>query len=277
MKSLKFLAAALLAGLAAAGCNSISGHKGGSRGFDYSEMSSLTAAYHKELNTLNITAKGEKSQRRAVECHIRNLTRSINGAFAGLRSEWRTEMLRECSVNAALINDGTFIVSNCLPATIGNQDETAYVIAHVMAHSLLEHDNERATRILKEPVSAAGGFSDFRPSLYLRSPENFASFSNAMGLIIDPARNEPYTEAQERDADAIALKIMASSGYNPSAILVFWQNANRNPDMRADGFSRLHPHPDKYLKEISSGLDSLVQLYRVSRKDYGRVPQCQFR
>ncbi|WP_019003381.1 M48 family metalloprotease [Succinimonas amylolytica] len=276
MKSLKFLAVSLLAGLAVAGCNSISGHRGGSRGFDYAEMSSLTGAYHKELNTLNITVKGDKSQRRAVECHIRNLTRSINSAFAGLRSEWRTEMLRECSVNAALINDGTFIVSNCLPAAIGNQDETAYVIAHVMAHSLLEHDNERATRILKEPISAAGGLSDFKTSVYLRSPDNFARFSNALGLIIDPAHNEPYTEAQERDADAIALKIMATSGYNPSAILVFWHNANRNPDMRAEAFARLHPHSDSYLKEISAGLEGLVQVYRTSRKDYGRVPQCQF-
>ena len=277
MKCLKFLALAVTAGLIATGCNSMSGQKGGARGFDYTQMLSLTKTYHKELGTLNMTATGHKPQRRSVECHIRNLTRSVGGAFAGLRSEWRTEILRECSVNAALINDGTFIVSNCLSDLLPDQDEVAYVVAHALAHSLMEHDNERATRLLKTPISEAGGLEAFKFSLYLRAPENFASFSNALGLVIDPARNAPYTPEQEKAADTLALQLMANSGYNPSAILLFWQNVNRNSDYKGEDYAALHPHTDEYLKEISANLDALVQVYRTARKDYGRVPQCQFK
>lgn len=261
----------VLAALVVAGGCAVSGQVGEGRAFSITQMEGYTALYYREFYTNEKISNNAKQDLRASQCVVRALTRAVDGAFAGLRTEWNVDMLRECRMNAALLDTGTFVVSNCIPSMLNNQDQTAYIIAHAFAHSLLEHDNQRASLFLKD-LSKQEGF-DFKQ--YLRTKEGYAQFTKAVGLIDVDGRVTPYTEEQERQADIIALQMMAKAGFNPSSVLVLWQNMRTNPDLHAKAYMQMHPHTDQNLQELSLAVQKLAPVLQQARKDYGRFPQCQ--
>ncbi len=270
-----FVAATLFSG----GCSSqISGVKGGERGFSYLEMEKIVEDYYKEFNTLHLTVNGHKKERRTAECVIRDVTRSVAGAYAGLRTEWGVDLLRECRMDTALLSTGVLVMSNCTPALSGTQDGLAYVIAHTMAHTLLEHDNVRVTKLITPSMEASKNKDEkFSLSKYLREGENYDEFTRALGLTDSKGRGQPYTPEQEKQADVLALQMMSMSGFNPSAALIFWHNQKNSADVRTGAFSEIHPHSDADLKALSETLFDFNKKYQTARKDYGRIPQCEFK
>src|SRR5574344_1402161 len=252
-----------------AGCT-VSGQVGDGRAFSIVQMESLTQTYYKEFVTNEKVSNNFKQDLRRTECMLRALTRSVDGAYAGLRTEWNVDMLRECRMNAALLDTGTLII-NCVPSLIENQDQTAYIVAHAFAHSLLEHDNQRASTFLKEKMGQDG----FEFKKYLRTKAGYAEFTRALGLIDSDNQITPYTKEQEQAADTLALQMMVKAGFNPSSVLILWQNMKNDPSLHAEKYVQMHPHSDEDLIVLSNAIQKLAPLLQTARNDYGRFPQCQ--
>ena len=166
----KILACCVMAAITA-GC-SISGEKSSERGFTISEMEKMSAVYHKEYSDNHNITKSAVKELRNSQCIMRAITRSVNGAFAGMRTEWAVDVTRDCSMNTAVLAHGRLLISNCVVGKLHNQDQEAYIIAHAFAHTLLEHDNERITPYLAEKSKE----KDYSFKQYLRSQGGYDVF-----------------------------------------------------------------------------------------------------
>ncbi len=254
------------------GC-SISGQKNSDRAYTYLEMRNMTSIYERELVSNEKPITTSTKEMRHSQCVMQNLTRAVNGAFAGLRTEWNVALLRECTVNAALLNTGVMISSACTDGLVNSQDELAYIFAVAFAHSLLEHDNERATIALKEKNIKASDNVAF--SKYLRSLNGYEEFSKILGINIKDKTPIPYTQKQVQAADTLALQMMSAAGFNPSAAFIVWQNFNTKQDPRTAQYVKLNPHTDADLEHIANTIESVKSIYATARAKYGRVPLCR--
>ena len=91
-----------------------------------------------------------------------------------------------------------------------NQDELAFVIAHEMAHSLRDHNREKASMMLASNVALLTATAGVGAAASVA-----ASVTSQTALI-------PQGWNLETEADLIGLEIMSRAGYNPSAALDFW-------------------------------------------------------
>lgn len=264
------LSLAICAGLF--GCT-ISGVRGGDKNFSIEEMQRLTKTYYKEFVSNEKINDNYNKELRTNQCVIRSITRSIDGAFAGLRTEWNVDLTKNCRIDVAFIDTGTMIASNCTATLVHNQDELAYLVAHTLAHSLLEHDNVRASELLKDENARS---EDYNFKKFLRTPGGYDSFTRALGLVDSEGDVNPYNAEQEKIADEMAISLMANAGFNPSAALVLWQTMNNEGSVKARAFAIMHPHTNENLVEISNLVEKAIPLYKNARNNYGRIPACQF-
>ena len=269
MKYRKFLTCCIAA-IIAAGC-SISGQKNSDRAFTITEMDRMSEVYYKEFSDNHNITKSAVRELRTSQCIMRALTRSVEGAYAGMRTEWAVDITRDCSMNTAVLSHGHLLISNCVVGNLQNQDQEAYIIAHAFAHTLLEHDNERISPYLAEKSKE----KDYSFKRYLRSEGGYDVFTRAVGLPDREGLITPYSLEQEMMADIIAINTMAHAGFNPSAALIVWQNMNIDPDLNAGKYIETHPHSSDYLNQLSELVEKAMPEYRRVRTDYGRVPLCQ--
>lgn len=265
----KILACCLASALVS-GC-SISGEKNSARGFTISEMEQMSAVYHKEYSDNHNITNSAVKELRTSQCIMRALTRSVNGAYAGMRTEWAVDVTRDCNMNTVVLSHGHLLISNCVVGKLKNQDQEAYLIAHAFAHALLEHDNERITPSLAEKSKE----KDYSFKQYLRSQGGYDVFSRAVGLPDRQGEVMPYSQEHEMAADIIAIQAMANAGFNPSAALIVWQNMMRDDELNSSLYVKTHPHSPEYLNQLSELIEQAMPVYRQARTDYGRVPVCQ--
>lgn len=251
------------------GCT-ISGYTGGGRDFTIGQMEGMTDVYFKEFSDNHGIIPGTTPELKKSQCIMRALGRAINGAFAGMRTEWSVEVTRDCSMNATVLSNGHLVISNCVVGMLNNQDEAAYIIAHAYAHNLLEHDNERLSTYLSG-VSK----KDLNIKMYLRTPDGYNNFTKAVGLPDKEGEILPYTMDHERAADVFAIQMMANAGFNPSGALIVWQDMNTRDELNAEKFRGIHPHSSEYLNELSNLVEGAMPIYRKMRTEFGRKPMCQ--
>ncbi|MGN1392750.1 MAG: M48 family metalloprotease [Succinivibrionaceae bacterium] len=256
------------------GCT-VSGEKGNGKDFTYNQMNQLTNIYYTEFLSKREIIDNQKKARIAEQCVIHDLTRTIGQTYAGLRSEWTVVLTRDCSLNLALLNNGVLLSSNCSVSLLDNQNELAYVIAHSMAHSLLEHDNLRISKILdgKDPFSKSQKFN-FKVYLRENNNEGYNNLTKAFGLHDSEGVVIPYDASQEIQADKLALFMMAKAGYNPNAALLFHSKNQRNITEKNSSYMMLHHHSDAEMKILSGFVEEALPIYKVSRNEYGRIPKC---
>lgn len=255
-------------------CN-ISGSKNTKRDFSILEMEQMTQKYMEELRTIDKEYVGNKKSKRSLECITREIVRSVNGAYAGQRTELKVYLTRQCSQDLAILSNGYVVASNCVNQLNTKQDEMAYLVAHAYAHTLLEHDNERVTVFLKEK-----DFDKDNPNVkkVLRGIDGYVEFGEMLGRVNPNGVKHPYSEEHEYLADQLALQFMAISGFNPSAIFSFYERMSaesNNP--KYSEYLKLHPHSPEALKKVSNELiEPTLSLYNKATKEYFRIPQCQF-
>lgn len=251
-------------------CSSVSGQTNFNRDYSFTHMQNMTMIFYREFLSNEKITNNFKKELRNSECVMRSLTRALPGAYAGLRTEWTVDVLRDCSYNAAVLNTGALVISNCTAGLVFSQDELAYIIAVAFAHSMLEHDNERVSVLLKGKA-----YTDEELKTYIRSDEGYQAFMKAIGLEVRNSTPIAYTKEQIRSADELAIATMSAAGFNPSAALIVWQNLKLDGSERTINYINLNPHDEADLEHLSNLVSKYMSNYRSARSDYGRTPLCR--
>ncbi len=165
---------------------------------------------------------------------------------------WRLTVLRSDTVEAMALPGGHVIVSEAfIDEAVPHEDALAFVLAHEMAHSILEHERQALTfaRMLL-PRQVPRTVAD----VYVEIDHN-------LGLL---KAMEPVMQQGEREADELGLLLAATAGHDPQRQLDFLVRAAALGEPRR-GLVQTHPTLVDRLDGLRERLPLAQRLHRAGR------------
>lgn len=166
-------------------------------------------------------------------------------------------IIRDDSVNACCLPDGTVFVNTGTLEAIDDDSLLAAILAHELGHAASRHGNEDVTQAL---VGAAGGvaFEEWtaRVAPIFNSGEGVSLVRLAYGLGGDVGFHLPRSRLQESEADRLGVRYLARAGFDPESMvnlfLYFEKIAPSNPDLFSRLFSTHPMNPDRigHVREV---------------------------
>jgi predicted Zn-dependent protease len=165
----------------------------------------------------SLTQQANREQKLGCKRHCKRLTRIFNRllphvraqSLAALQRDWSLTVVRLPGVDAMALPGGQIIVSeDFIQANRLSDESIAFVLAHEMAHSVLEHERQALTvaRMLL-PREVTRTVDD----IYTEMAFNHALFKAL----------EPVMQQGELEADELGLLLAAKAGYSPDKQISF--------------------------------------------------------
>lgn len=179
-----------------------------------------------------------------------DLSRQTESDFSSL--PWEFTLLDSDVLNAFALPGGKVFVSRGLAEKMDSEAELAFVMGHEVGHVTARHVNERISRQMVVSGAAAavaiGAQMSDRDVIRYGVPAVVGAGAGAYLL--------KFGRDQESEADALGMRYMARSGYNPygayeamGILAEAASNTQRQPE-----FLSTHPYPETRLKQIQSRL-----------------------
>jgi len=168
----------------------------------------------------------------------------INSARPEIYNGYHVAILDSNEINAFATSGGHILITRGLIAAAKTEDALAGVIAHEIAHIQLQHSikaikTSRITQALMVTgASFAGAVSGYDVD------EMTAIFNESVGDIVGTLVNNGYSQTQEFEADAKALSLLASAGYNPGGLIEMLKELEKTQKGSSGGFNKTHPSPE---------------------------------
>lgn len=148
--------------------------------------------------------------------------------------------------NAFALPGGTLVMTDELIEAFPDDDVIAAVLAHEMGHVIDQHGLKRLYRSLGAAILIAYLMGDTAPML-----EDIILEGNVLLSL-------SYSRAQERDADAFALRLSSDAGYDPAALKSFFEHLlTAYGDDSAITWMSTHPSSRERIDNIEAGLREL--------------------
>lgn len=270
LRTLRAIAAALLATLALAACETVQTTQPGTVGVDRKQSMLLSAAevdksaalaYQQELKK----AAGKKTLNRdsAQVARVRVMALrliSVTGAFRpdATKWTWETNVITSKDVNAWCMPGGKIAVYTGLIEKLKvTDDELAAVMGHEIAHALREHGRERASQMYAQAI----GLSVVGTALGLGQGS-----AQLAQIVTDVTFNLPNSREHEVEADRVGVELAARAGYDPRAAVTLWQKMGQAGGGAPPQFLSTHPSPRNRQKDLEDYAARVMPLYESARK-----------
>jgi len=170
-------------------------------------------------------------------------------------------------VNAFALPGGFLYVNRGLLEAAENEAEVAGVIAHEIAHVAARHGVEQASKgelfnYLSIPLIFMGGIGGYaiRQGLGLAVPLTFLKFSRGA----------------EKEADRLGAQYMWASGYDPNALVTFFEKLEAKDKKKPGTLSKLfstHPMTGDRITEVQSLISQFPDRgeYQISTSEFSLV------
>jgi len=171
----------------------------------------------------------------------------INSSRPEIYNGYHVAILDSNEINAFATSGGHIFLTRRLISIAKSEDALAGVIAHEIAHIQLQHSvkaikTSRITNALMVTgASVAGAVSGYDVN------ELTSVFNESVGDIVNTLVNNGYSQTQEFEADAKALSLLASAGYNPSGLIEMLKELEKTQKNSSGGFNKTHPSPSRRL------------------------------
>jgi beta-barrel assembly-enhancing protease len=170
-------------------------------------------------------------------------------------------------VNAFALPGGFLYVNRGLLEAADNEAEVAGVIAHEIAHVAARHGMEQASKgelfnYLSIPLIFLGGIGGYaiRQGLGLAVPLSFLKFSRGA----------------EKEAERLGAQYMWASGYDPNALITFFEKLQAKNKKKPGTLSKLfstHPMTGDRITEVRELIAQFPERgeYQLSSSEFGQV------
>ncbi len=142
-------------------------------------------------------------------------------------------VLASPSMNARVTADGNIYVPVGMIVDIESADEMAALLAHELAHTILNHtDTDIIASIQKKATAAWAMTAQLTGELADAGVARRIRNAYALSLATEKVLNPSWTRQQETDADKLAIDILVASQRNPNAMVVLlgrlgrWEKVN---------------------------------------------------
>jgi predicted Zn-dependent protease len=268
LRAPRALAAALLATLALASCETVQTTQPGAVGVERKQSMLLSAAdvdksaalaYQQEMK--KAAAKKALNRDAAQVARVRVIALRLIQGTAAFRPDapkwaWETNVIASKEVNAWCMPGGKMAVySGLIEKLKVTDDELAAVMGHEIAHAR-EHGRERASQAYAQAiglqvVGAAFGLGDSSVQL--------------AQIITDVTFNLPNSREHEVEADRIGVELAARAGYDPRAAVTLWQKMGQAGGGAPPQFLSTHPSPENRQTDLADYAARVMPLYEATR------------
>lgn len=199
--------------------------------------------------------KGVLDNKPAVSQRVLDIAKKLSVQVIDIKPEiknwrWEIHVINTNEPNAFCTGQGKIgVYEGVITKLKLTDDELAAIIGHEIAHALLEHGRERASRELVANM--------FLGKLN-GNGQALAYYATKLGLTL------PFNRSQESEADLLGLQIAAKAGYNPKAAITLWQKfakLDENSNNKVLGMLSTHPLPEKRMQDLSEAIPKFMPYY----------------
>ncbi|HEX5083059.1 MAG TPA: M48 family metallopeptidase [Blastocatellia bacterium] len=170
-------------------------------------------------------------------------------------------------VNAFALPGGFLYVNRGLLEAAENEAEVAGVIAHEVAHVAARHGMEQASKgqlanYLSLPLIFLGGIGGY-------------AIQQVVGLAV-PLTFLKFTRGAEKEADRLGAQYMWSAGYDPNALITFFEKLQAKEKKKPGTLSKLfstHPMTGSRIEQVRELIVRFPERseYQINTSEFGQV------
>lgn len=153
---------------------------------------------------------------------------------------WRFHVVRDGSVNAFNVPGGLVYVHTGLLAEAGSAAEFAGALAHEIGHGLERHGTRRLSQMQEANLLAQ-----------ILLGEDPGALTQIGAQIAAAGAFARFSRDDERDADELAVELMAATGYHPEGLARLLERLMRE-GTGGSGFFSTHPDPAERVEHVRS-------------------------
>lgn len=163
---------------------------------------------------------------------------------------WETQVFAADSVDALALPGGKIGIHNGMFGLLDSEGQLAAVVAHELGHLIEGHAARRVSTGFSAET-AIGAVQTYRGP---QGPQVSRTLYALLGLGSQVGIALPYTSADEAQADAAGLALMARAGYDPNQALLLWQNLELQQRTKHLQWLDKHPDPAQHQRTLRAAI-----------------------
>lgn len=200
---------------------------------------------------------------RQANAYIDALGKSLAARAPGEKYPYQFKIVNDKSINAFALPGGFVYVNRGVLEAADNEAQLAGVLAHEIGHVALRHGTNQVSKayIAQAPLAILGGVlgNNSVGSVLAQLGVGFATNSILL----------KYSRDAERQADLMGTQIMYDTGYDPNAMVEFFEKIQAESKGRASEFFSSHPSPDNRIAGVQHEIERLGGRSPRARRDSG--------
>jgi peptidase M48-like protein len=186
-----------------------------------------------------------------IASYIDALGRQLASRTPGNNYPFQFKVVNDKAINAFALPGGFVYVNRGAIEAADNEAQLAGVMAHEIGHVVLRHGTNQASKayVAQAPLSILGGVlgSNSVGSVLAQLGIGFAA--NSLFL--------KYSRDAESQADLMGTQILYDSGYDPNAMVQFFEKIQAESKGSASQFFSDHPNPENRITHVKQEIVKL--------------------
>jgi hypothetical protein len=163
---------------------------------------------------------------------------------------YQFKIVNDEAINAFALPGGFIYVNRGAIAAADDEAQIAGVMAHEIGHVVMRHGTHQASRayLAQAPLAVAGGVL------------GGGAIGSVMGAVGGLGMNVlflKYSRDMESQADLIGTQILHDAGYNPRAMVEFFEKIQAQSKGNASQFLSDHPNPGNRISNVQHEIEKL--------------------
>src|SRR5215467_4987811 len=163
---------------------------------------------------------------------------------------YQFKIVNDTAINAFALPGGFIYVNRGAIAAADNEAQIAGVIAHEIGHVVMRHGTHQASKayLAQAPLAVLGGVFGGN------------AIGTVMGAVGGVGMNVlflHYSRDMESQADLIGTQILHDAGYNPRAMVEFFEKIQAQSKGNASQFLSDHPNPANRISNVQHEIEKL--------------------
>ncbi len=182
----------------------------------------------------------------------------------GAEYPWEVHCVNDKAVNAFALPGGFVFINRGAIEAADNEAQLAAVMAHELAHVVLRHGTNQATKAQYAQLGAGilGAAGSIVGGVAGAAAAGAGQFTFGSVLL-------HYSRGAETQADVIGTQVLYDSGYDPRAMAAFFENLNSSEQQgkAPPEFFSDHPNPDHRTERVDEEIRKLGGAPEGAQKD----------
>jgi predicted Zn-dependent protease len=163
---------------------------------------------------------------------------------------YQFKIVNDTAINAFALPGGFLYVNRGAITAADNEAQIAGVIAHEIGHVVMRHGTHQASRayVAQAPLAVLGGVV------------GGSAIGTVMGAVGGVGMNVlflKYSRDMETQADLIGTQILHDAGYEPKAMVEFFEKIQAESKGNASQFLSDHPNPTNRISNVQHEIEKL--------------------